>query len=67
VRRGVWARDAVRGHQLSGKTLGILGCGRLGTMMAQYGQAFRMKILGCDTQSIDMPGVDDERVDFDRL
>lgn len=36
-------------------------------MMAQYGQAFRMKILGCDTQSIDMPGVDDERVDFDRL
>jgi D-3-phosphoglycerate dehydrogenase len=67
VRRGVWARDAVRGHQLSGKTLGILGCGRLGTMMAQYGQAFRMKILGCDTQSIDMPGVDDERGDFDRL
>ena len=66
-RRGIWARDAMRGHQLSGKTLGILGCGRLGTMMGQYGQAFRMKIIGCDTRDVEMPGVRFERVDLDRL
>lgn len=67
ARNGVWARDAVRGHQLAYKTLGILGCGRLGTIMAQYGQAFRMNIIGCDTQPVDMAGVTFQRVSFDRL
>jgi len=57
----------VRGHQLAGKTLGILGCGRLGTIMGQYGQAFRMKIVGCDTRDVEMVGVEFERVDLDRL
>jgi len=65
VRRGQWARDEVRGHQIAYKTLGILGCGRLGTMMAEYGRAFRMKILGCDLRTIDLPGV--EQVSFERL
>lgn len=64
-RRGAWARDAVRGHQIAYKTLGILGCGRLGTMVAEYAQAFRMKVLGCDVRPVDLPGV--ERVSFDRL
>lgn len=67
ARQGVWARDAMRGHQLAYQTLGILGCGRLGTIMAQYGQAFRMKVIGCDTRPVDMPGVIFERVSFDRL
>jgi D-3-phosphoglycerate dehydrogenase len=42
---GIWARDAFRGHQLSGKTLGIIGYGRLGRMVAEYGKAFRMRVL----------------------
>ena len=42
TRRGDWARDRFRGHQLSGKTLGILGYGRLGRIVAQYGTAFRI-------------------------
>jgi D-3-phosphoglycerate dehydrogenase len=64
-RRGVWARDAVRGHQLAYKTLGVLGCGRLGTMVAAYAKAFRMHVLGCDVRPVDLPGV--ENVSFDRL
>lgn len=39
AQRGQWARDGFRGHQLSGKTLGILGYGRLGVMVARYGLA----------------------------
>ena len=65
VRDGRWARDEVRGHQIAYKTLGILGCGRLGSIVAQYGVAFRMKVLACDIRPIELSGV--ERVSFDRL
>lgn len=64
-RRGEWARDRLRGHQLAGKTLGILGMGRLGTMVAEYGQAFRMRVIGYDIQPVQMADV--EQVSFDRL
>lgn len=64
--RGIWARDAYRGMQLSGKTLGILGVGRLGKIVADYGNAFRMRVLGCDhNPRFKAPGV--EYVDFDTL
>ncbi|MCX5662287.1 MAG: hypothetical protein NTW19_21620 [Planctomycetota bacterium] len=63
--RGEWARDRFRGTQLAGKTLGVIGVGRLGSMVAQYGLAFRMRVLGCDPRPIDIPGV--ERVDLDAL
>ena len=48
--RGIWGRDAFRGTQLSGKTLGVLGVGRLGTMMVEFGRSLRMNIIGCDPQ-----------------
>lgn len=56
--RGDWARDRYRGHQLSGKTLGIVGYGRLGRMVAEYGVAFRMQVLACDVRPVvPAPGV----------
>ncbi len=64
-RKGIWARDLLRGHQVAYKTLGILGCGRLGTIVAQYAQAFRMNVLGCDVRNVDLPGV--RMVLFDEL
>ncbi len=72
VRRGLWPREAFfgenfesLGRQLSGKTLGVLGVGRLGKMVVEYGKAFRMRVLGCDPKSFAIEGV--ERVDFDTL
>lgn len=47
-RRGAWERSKLAGMQLSGKTLGIIGLGRLGTMMARYGKALGMKVICCD-------------------
>lgn len=47
-RQGYWGRHQFAGIQLAGKTLGIVGVGRLGTMMFQYGKAFRMRVLGYD-------------------
>lgn len=55
VEEGVWARDQCRGTQLSGKTLGILGCGRLGRMMADYGRAFRMNVIACEKNPKKVP------------
>lgn len=49
VKSGGWVdRDRFRGHQLAGKTLGILGLGRLGKMVALYVKAMEMKVIACD-------------------
>ena len=66
ARQGHWARDEFRGTQLSGKTLGIVGYGRLGRIVAQYGQAFGMNTLVCDVKPLETAaGV--EQVAFDDL
>ena len=43
MRRGDWA--LVLGYVLRGKTLGILGLGKIGTEVAQIGRAFGMKVV----------------------
>ena len=43
LRRGDW--PLVLGYVLRGKTLGILGLGKIGTEVAQIGRAFGMKII----------------------
>ena len=44
VRAGGW--QTTIGPELSGRTLGVLGLGRLGTIVAGYGAAFGMRVLG---------------------
>lgn len=44
VRAGGW--QTTIGPELSGRTLGVLGLGRLGSRVAGYGRAFGMKVLG---------------------
>lgn len=48
VKSNVWDKDSFRGHNMSGMTLGIVGLGRLGTLMARYGRAFNMKVIFVD-------------------
>jgi len=43
-----WQQYQFRSFELSGKTLGIVGLGRLGTMVARYGLAFGMRVLFYD-------------------
>ena len=66
ARAGRWARDRFRGHQLSGKTLGVLGYGRLGRMVARYGLAFGMRVLACDVRDV-APENGVTMADFDTL
>lgn len=48
VIEGDWDRDPFRGHELHGKTLGIVGFGRLGSKVANFGKAFGMRVVATD-------------------
>ncbi len=48
TRAGRWEKKSLQGTELSGKTLGILGLGRIGTEVARRAQAFGMKVIGSD-------------------
>jgi D-3-phosphoglycerate dehydrogenase / 2-oxoglutarate reductase len=45
---GSWERDRWQGVELHGKTLGIVGLGRVGTLVAQRASAFGMRIIAYD-------------------
>ena len=44
----VWDRSGLKGSELLGKTLGIIGLGRIGGLVATRMQAFGMKIVAYD-------------------
>lgn len=48
VRRGKVAREELRGMDLFGKTLGVVGCGRVGLHVIRLASGFRMRVLGHD-------------------
>jgi len=45
---GKWDRKQFQGAELSGKTLGVLGMGRIGGEVAKRALAFGMKVVGYD-------------------
>jgi D-3-phosphoglycerate dehydrogenase len=45
---GAWNRKQFAGTELCGKTLGVLGLGRIGGEVARRAQAFGMRVLGYD-------------------
>src|SRR5918996_7190 len=48
LRSGRWERERFQGVELHGKTLGIVGLGRVGTMVAQRALAFGMRLIAFD-------------------
>ena len=48
VRRGEWQRSKLMGRELRGKTLGLVGIGRVGGLVARRAAAFEMSILAHD-------------------
>lgn len=45
VQAGTWEREPFVGTELYGRTLGVIGHGRLGSMVASYGVAFGMNVV----------------------
>jgi D-3-phosphoglycerate dehydrogenase len=48
VRRGEWTRAKFMGVELSGKTLGVIGLGRIGSRVTVRARAFGMHVIGYD-------------------
>jgi D-3-phosphoglycerate dehydrogenase len=48
IRAGRWERKPFVGHELAGKTLGIVGLGRIGGAVAARAAAFGMRLLATD-------------------
>jgi D-3-phosphoglycerate dehydrogenase / 2-oxoglutarate reductase len=48
LRAGEWNRSRWEGVELHGKTLGIVGLGRVGVLVAQRAHAFGMRLLASD-------------------
>jgi D-3-phosphoglycerate dehydrogenase len=48
LKSGVWARSEFMGTELRGKTLGIIGLGRIGAEVARRAKAFEMKVIAHD-------------------
>ncbi|NLO22176.1 MAG: phosphoglycerate dehydrogenase [Syntrophomonadaceae bacterium] len=57
LKGGTWDRKPFRGVELYGKTLGIVGLGRIGSMVATRLKAFNMKVIAYD------PYISEERFD----
>ncbi len=48
LKAGRWERERYQGVELAGKTLGVVGLGRVGAMVAQRGTAFGMRVIAFD-------------------
>jgi D-3-phosphoglycerate dehydrogenase len=50
MKQGAWLKQEISGLELHGKTLGILGVGRIGAEVAKRASAFGMTVLGYDSR-----------------
>jgi len=48
MKKGEWAKKTLKGFELDGKTLGLIGTGNIGKYTAKLAKCFRMKVIGYD-------------------
>lgn len=69
VRSGDWARSSFKGAELRGRTLGLVGAGRIGGEVARRCRAFGMTVIAHDPYLTDERAaeISAERVELDDL
>ena len=53
IRNGQWLKKELKGTELRGKYLGIIGMGNIGKRLGRLGKALNMNIIGYDVIPID--------------
>ena len=48
IKEGKWEKKSFEGHEIFGKTLGLIGSGRIGAEVAKRAQAFGMRVIAFD-------------------
>lgn len=65
MREDKWEKNEYKGIELAGRTLGIIGCGRIGQMLAAKAQALGMKVIANDIYKVE--GLECETFRYDEL
>jgi D-3-phosphoglycerate dehydrogenase len=55
VRRGEWERKRFEGREMMGKTLGLIGCGRIGSEVGRLARGFGMRVIAYDPYARSIP------------
>jgi D-3-phosphoglycerate dehydrogenase len=67
MKQGLWEKKAFKGVELCGKTLGIIGIGRIGTELGKRALAFNMKVLAYDKYVTKAPVAKFSMVSLEKL
>ncbi|MGC9529395.1 MAG: D-2-hydroxyacid dehydrogenase [Candidatus Bipolaricaulaceae bacterium] len=67
VREGRWEKKAFKGVELRGKTLGVIGIGRIGQAVARKAMALGMRVLAFDKYVEQSPLADVQLTSMDEL
>jgi D-3-phosphoglycerate dehydrogenase len=65
MKAGKWEKKKLKGTEIAGKTLGLIGCGRIGGLVAEKANALGMDVIFYRRSSVDMAVAD--QVPFDEL
>ena len=67
VRSGEWDREAHRGTEIQGKTIGIVGVGHTGSALARVLSGFGANVIGYDKYKLEFTTDYVKKVDFETL
>jgi D-3-phosphoglycerate dehydrogenase len=48
LKNGQWMKKTLKGREIYNKTLGLVGIGNIGSIVADRAMGLRMKVMGCD-------------------
>ncbi|WP_300456769.1 hydroxyacid dehydrogenase [Desulfobacula sp.] len=69
LKDGKWEKKNLRGREIYNKTLGLVGIGNIGSLVAERAMGLKMKVIGCDPyqdhDSIERLGI--RHVSFDEI
>jgi D-3-phosphoglycerate dehydrogenase len=69
IKEGRWEKERFLGVEISGKTLGVIGCGKIGRLVIDRALALRMKVLVYDPYLVPeiVRQIGGEQVEFSEL